>query len=60
METISMSVGERRRLAVFGRELKTRVSELYRERYRDYGPTLAAECCCRWLDRITIGSKAVG
>lgn len=96
METISMSVGERRRLEVFGRvdrgelclaeagellglsyrqtkrvwrrfreegdaglvhrsrgrpsnrqagsELKTRVLELYRERYRDYGPTLAAEC----------------
>ena len=96
METISMSVGERRRLEVFGRvergelclaeagellglsyrqtkrvwrrfreegdaglvhrsrgrasnrqagsELKARVLELYRERYRDYGPTLAAEC----------------
>jgi molybdenum-dependent DNA-binding transcriptional regulator ModE len=96
METISMSVGERRRLEIFGRvergelclaaagellglsyrqakrvwrrfreegdaglvhrsrgrpsnrqagsELKARVLELYRERYRDYGPTLAAEC----------------
>ena len=96
METISMSVGERRRLEVLGRvgrgelclaeagellglsyrqtkrvwgrfreegdaglvhrsrgqpsnrqagsELKSRVLELYRERYRDYGPTLAAEC----------------